>query len=231
MRALAVEIEGSLEVGGTGTAAGPRTLLFKADRVEEHDGGLRLTDFKTGKSISEGKQAKTRHDRFLHGVQAGERLQAVAYALAASRGSDSGAAPAADAAHASDVAYATDAAEGRYLFLKPELAHREFTATAGDRPFVDAFGAAVGTALAAWDAGVFVPRVVDPAGQKEPALCSWCAVAEACLRGDSGARRRLVDWTAARQAGGATGPGSAAESALLAVWRLPAKDREGGRER
>ena len=39
--------------------------------------------------------------------------------------------------------------------------------------------------------GVFVPRLLDPSRAAEPARCSYCDVAEACLRGDSGARRRL----------------------------------------
>jgi hypothetical protein len=49
-------------------------------------------------------------------------------------------------------------------------------------------------------------------------------VAEACVRGDSGARNRLFEWTGrAAQAEELT----PAEESLLAVWRLPAKDRTG----
>jgi hypothetical protein len=47
-------------------------------------------------------------------------------------------------------------------------------------------------------------------------------VRQACLRGDSGARRRLAAWAARR---GDAGGGSAAERALLELWRLPAGRR------
>ena len=76
--------------------------------------------------------------------------------------------------------------------------------------------------LGAWDAGSFFPRVVDPAGRNEPVRCSYCAVAEACLRGDSGARNRLFAWAEkAREEPERLDP---VDQALLAVWRLPAKE-------
>ena len=68
--------------------------------------------------------------------------------------------------------------------------------------------------LVAWEEGSFFPRLVKPDGREEPSRCSYCAVAEACLRGDSGARKRLSEWTAAADAPGAE------EAALLGVWRL-----------
>lgn len=204
--ALAVEVEGAIEVpDAAGGAALP--LRFKADRVDVADGRLRLTDYKTGKGISEGKKPETRHGHLLADVQSGRRLQAVAYALAGAAG-----------------AKATGAV-GRYLFLKPEIPFREFAVDDGEGAFGAAFATAVAAGLGAWRTGAFVPRVVDPRGRKEPPACSYCAVAEACLRGDSGARRRLAEWTAG---GEAEAPGaSAAEAALLAVWRLPAAERDG----
>ena len=66
--------------------------------------------------------------------------------------------------------------------------------------------------LAAWDAGEFFPRLVDEKGA-EPDACRFCDVAEACLRGDSGARARLAAWTGAQHDD---------PSSLLALWRLPA---------
>ena len=46
--------------------------------------------------------------------------------------------------------------------------------------------------LAAWETGVFFPRMENTAGGR-PAACGNCDVADACLRQDSGARRRLAD--------------------------------------
>jgi hypothetical protein len=64
---------------------------------------------------------------------------------------------------------------------------------------------------------------VDPAGRDEPGRCKVCEVAEACVRGDSGARLRLFEWTE-RMRGAPDLP--SAEAALLQVWRLPDKNRE-----
>jgi hypothetical protein len=63
--------------------------------------------------------------------------------------------------------------------------------------------------LAAWDAGALFPRLVDPAGRNEPSRCKLCRVAEACLRGDSGARSRLLELAEQAPAG------------FSGVWRLP----------
>ncbi|HSF38137.1 MAG TPA: hypothetical protein VLT87_00005, partial [Thermoanaerobaculia bacterium] len=58
----------------------------------------------------------------------------------------------------------------------------------------------------------------------EPPRCAFCTVAEACVRGDSGARHRLFEWTGrAREAEELP----AEEAALLRVWRLPAKEENG----
>ena len=55
--------------------------------------------------------------------------------------------------------------------------------------------------------------------------CSFCRVAEACLRGDSGARRRLHGWASEAGEGGGE-----AERAVLGVWRLAdASDEDGER--
>jgi hypothetical protein len=216
--ALAAEVTGSLEV--TDAAGRPRTLRFRADRVDAVPGRrnatFRLTDYKTGKPISTAKKEATRREHFLRQVAAGRRLQAVAYALAAG----------------ARAPWQPDAV-GRYLFLRQgvEPEHRELAAWSSGVDFVEAFEAAVRTALAAWDGGAFFPRLVEPDKDEEPALCGYCEVREACLRGDSGARRRLAAWAEARRqptfggpAGRAGGAMTAAEIALLGVWRLPAKE-------
>jgi len=89
--------------------------------------------------------------------------------------------------------------------------------TRGDEELVQAFENATGAVLEAWGAGAFFPRVVEPTGREEPGRCGFCSVAEACLRGDSGARLRLFEWTRRAQE---TIPAIPAEEALLKVWRL-----------
>ena len=66
----------------------------------------------------------------------------------------------------------------------------------------------------AFDRGSFFPRLIDPATGNEPRRCQVCEVKEACIRGDSGARRRLEHWVADAK------PGSDDERALLNLWRL-----------
>jgi superfamily I DNA/RNA helicase len=180
-----------------------RPLRFRADRVDAAGAGLRFTDYKTGRPLSASRSAATRRRHFLERVRAGTHLQAAAYLLAAGG----------------------EPAVGRYLYLRPGLEEeeRELAVTLDDREIGAAFAQAVRAVLAAWDAGSFFPRVVDPAGRNEPARCGYCAVAEACVRGDSGARNRLFEWTG--RAGQAEGLAPAEES-LLAVWRLPAREKE-----
>ncbi len=201
---LRVEDEGSLQV--LDAAGRPREVRFRADRVDLLETGLlRRTDYKTGKPISDKRGEQTRHRHFLEKVRAGTHLQGVAYGMAGD---------------------AAEAAAGRYLYLKPGLEAREFQAGPLDPDLSDAFAAAVQAVLGVWDAGSFFPRIVDPAGQKEPGRCKYCEVAEACLRGDSGARLRLFEWSERREEDAAP-----AEAALLEVWRLaakPARNGEGG---
>ena len=186
-------------------AAGrPRTLRFRADRVDLGADGIRFTDYKTGKPVSTARKPDARRKHFLDRVKAGTHLQAVAYLLAAG----------------------SEPALGRYLYLRPDLEEREFAVMARDRDFAEAFESATAATLAAWDAGSFFPRVVDPAGRDEPPRCSWCAVAEACVRGDSGARLRLFEWS--DRNGQRTDALDPAEEALLRVWRLPARQRAEG---
>lgn len=201
---LRAEDEGVLQV--LDAQGRTRAVRFRADRVDLlEDGTLQRTDYKTGKPISKAKKEDARHKGFLERVRSGANLQGVAYHLAGD-----------------------GAAVGRYLYLRPDVEARVFEAGPSDRDLTEAFEAAVRAVLAAWDAGSFFPRVVDPAGRDEPGRCKVCEVAEACIRGDSGARLRLFEW-AERMRGSCEVPAasaSLAEAALLEVWRLPDKNRE-----
>jgi hypothetical protein len=197
-----VEESESLEVRDA--AGNLRKISFRADRVDRVAEGLRFTDYKTGRPISTARKPDVRRRHFLERVKQGTHLQAVAYLLAAG-----------------------EPATGRYLFLRPGLGEREdreLAVTPEDRDFAEGFAGAAAAVLGAWDVGSFFPRVVDPAGRDEPGRCSWCAVAEACVRGDSGARLRLFEWAERAKERADLDP---AESALLRVWRLAAR---GGRE-
>lgn len=202
------------EVEVVDAAGRPRRLRFRADRIDGLAEGLRFTDYKTGRPLSMARKPEVRRRHFLERLRQGTLLQGAAYLLAA---------------HG-------EPAEGRYLYLKAGLllddpAAREHAVTTEDREAAEAFANAVSATLSAWDAGAFFPRVVDPAGRNEPARCAYCGVAEACLRGDSGARLRLLEW--AEQAGRVRSDRSdgldrsagsdPAREALLRVWRLAAK--------
>ncbi len=62
---------------------------------------------------------------------------------------------------------------------------------------------------------MFFPRLLDATLAKTPASCRWCDVAEACVFGDSGARRRLARF--AEQGSRLDGE---AEAVLLDLWDL-----------
>jgi hypothetical protein len=203
--------ESKEEVEVFDAAGRSRPLRFRADRVDRgsFEGSLRFTDYKTGRPLSTATKPDVRRRHFLNRVRGGTFLQAVAYLLAAR----------------------DEPALGRYLYLRPDLppaAERELAVASGDGDFTAAFDRAVHAVLAAWDQGSFFPRVVDTAGRNEPVRCEYCSVAEACLRGDSGARNRLFQWTeTARTEESSLAPH---EQSLLAVWRLPAKEKEAGAE-
>jgi PD-(D/E)XK nuclease superfamily len=195
---VASEVEGELPLEAAGGQT--RRVRFRADRQDLVNGWLRFTDYKTGKPLAAAGNAAQRRRRLLADVRAGRRLQVVAYVLAAGPGK----------------------VIGRYLFLRPDLdaAAREALVEAGDGEARAAFAAAAGTALAAWDAGSFFPRL-GATVRRDPPRCTFCTVAEACLRGDPAAHRRLHEW-AARAGTTAAPPAGPAEAALLALWGLPA---------
>lgn len=165
---LGVEIEGAVDAGG-------RTIHFKADRADLDGTQLLLTDYKTGRTIDSGKRASTRARNFLKQVRTGKRLQASTYALAGLS--------------------STMARTGRFLFLDPDTEDhaRDFSVEDADSDFITAAGSAWSVVSEAWDAGVFLPRIVGPTGSKQGDACDRCRMRQSCRLGDSGYRRRVIE--------------------------------------
>jgi hypothetical protein len=200
---LGSEVRGSLEISDG--AGGRRALHFRVDRVESTSTGPRLTDFKTGRPLSDAVRAAKREEALERAVARGERLQAAAYALAAQ-------------------------ASGRYLHLGPDVRDeaRAIAVLANESALTQAFAAAVESLARAWRRGAFFPRLVGDGLEKEPDACARCEVSSACMRGDSGARGRTVSWLRAEQEAQSTGAPSvdarsSIESVALDAWRLGRK--------
>ena len=166
---VGVEVEGDVTVE---TAAGPRRLRFRADRLDRVAGQARLTDYKSGAPYSTAADAGKRRDALVAAVGRAKALQGAAYA------------------------FSGEAAEGRYLFARPgvEAERAVYTLSSADADARASFAEAVRVLLEAWDLGLFPPRLLGPDRRSEPSTCGWCEVSEACLRGESGARRRLRRW-------------------------------------
>jgi hypothetical protein len=209
LRTLAAEIEGRYEL--TDTDGQPRPISFRADRVDLDGEQIVVTDYKTGgannkKYLTSAKPA-TREKHFANALREGSLLQAPLYALATSTGDG----------------------RGRFLFLDPDFEppddRRALVVGADDRKIIDTFEQTARTAVAAWDQGAFFPRLQRPDKEEEPNACDYCQFAEACLRGDSGARGRLADWATTHSDSRPPSKGSGkALAALLDLWHLPAKE-------
>jgi hypothetical protein len=193
-----VEVEGAAVV--TDAGGRERRVGFRVDRADAVAGALRLTDFKSGRPFSNAGTEAGKRKALLTAIAGGQWLQAAAYAAAGG-----------------------EVAAGRYLFLRPEIADgaRAFVAAA-EPEVLQAFRLAALDLLALHDAGAFFPRVVGRDGKAENAACKACPFREACVAGDSGARRRLLAWA---PVGG--GAGDAAVRAAARVWRLGTDD-DGG---
>lgn len=192
-RVVGVEVTGErLAKGGDGGIP----VAFRADRVDSEDAGIALTDYKTGKPFTRAADPDKREEALRKRVAAGVLLQGAAYALAVgARG------------------------RGRYVYARPGLApDRAEVSTRADAALQASFDTAVEQIVRAWRAGAFVPRLARHDGPAEAPACKNCRVAEACLRGDTSARHRLVAW---RERGAQPGePASvAAARALLALGK------------
>jgi len=170
IRSIAVEVEGKLRVAS-------RDVLFRADRVDRRGDALAAVDYKTGtRPISKAKGESYRRKSLIDAIRSGTTLQAVAYSVAGNGPEDS----------------------GEYLFLHPDLEAPEVSRLVhirgDDQEAGAAFRAAAESLVEAWGEGTFFPRLVEPEVDREPKACTYCVVAEACLRGDSAARNRLRGW-------------------------------------
>jgi hypothetical protein len=112
---------------------------------------------------------------------------------------------------------------GRYLFLRPDVEEelREASASAADQELTEAFYEAARRVLDLWHGGAFFPRLEEARSGQEPVRCRSCIYAEACLRGDSGSRSRLVETAQAlRQRAVRAERLEPLEAAFLAGWDL-----------
>ncbi len=185
------------EVRGRVEASPGVRISFRADLVEDTPDGPRLTDLKSSRPPHGQKKEETRHRHLLEDVATGRRLQAAAYTLS------------------------TAGATGRYVFVGDPDRERDGRTLAVAAPAVrDPFVRATATALAAWTSGAFLPRLVEADGSEAPPACSHCEVHEACLQGDSGARRRLLRWASGPV------PEDGPEAAARAVFDLREADPE-----
>ncbi len=203
LRLLGSEVNGGVDL--VDDRGRPERTTFRIDRVSREAGILVLTDFKIGAPASRFVAAtdSKRREKLLAAVRDGTRLQVALYLAGVPE----------------------EPAEGRYLFLDPELeADRHAQALASDGASGAALSEAARTLLGARRRGLHPPRLADSRLEKEYEGCARCAVAEACVRGDSSFRLRLERWHEFQSTRGSER--SAGDQALWALWRLPADDRE-----
>jgi RecB family exonuclease len=196
---LTAEVSGEVAIADL-----DQPLRFRADRIDREGGGLTLLDYKTGRPPWGGAKAETRRKHLLRDVARGRALQGVAYALALG-----------------------EPGVGRYLYLAPDIGRlpddaRDVRVGATEDDAVAAFQNAVHAVAEAWRAGGLPPRVEEADG-KDAVHCAFCPVSEACLRDDSGYRRRLVEWLSVQDE-----DDSPAVAAARALWWLGVERRENG---
>jgi RecB family exonuclease len=181
-----------------------RKIAFRVDRVDRGEDGIVQTDYKTGRGAFGSEKSPFSESRFHQAMRSGEWLQPLVYALAAG---------------------SRDAA-GRLLFLHPDFEDqptREVVVQAAE-PLRSALDAAIAAGVRAWDQGTFFPRLLEADHEKnvEPRTCQYCAVAEACLRGESAPRGRLREWAAARDPRQPSDrPSPRIDSIVVDLWYLP----------
>jgi len=190
---VGVEVTGCVQTG-----RGAREVRFRADRVDASvDGKLTLIDYKTGRSSANQKSDAARREALRKRMARGELLQAGAYALAAQQASG-------------------QTGRGEYLHLDPQTPDhaRSLEVRSDDSDLIESFERSVAAVFEVVDRGSFFPRLVEADTGVEPRRCSSCEVKEACVRGDTGTRRRLERWVSQAPVV------SDEEAALLKLWKI-----------
>lgn len=182
---VAVEAQGAAVV-----ADGERqwTVTFRADRIDQ---GPVLTDYKSGRAITDLKSEDKRARDLLLAIGKGWALQLALYAMAGGEG-----------------------ARARYLAAGSPAAQAVLSNDGIEAEVVAAGEKAASTLLRAREAGALTPQLVDAKG-KTPIACGFCELHDACRKHDTAARHRLLDWV--EEPGDVV---SAGESAFREIWSL-----------
>jgi len=204
---LATEVEGRVEVASAGDSF---VLGFRADLVERASGGLRLVDFKTGRSFVDVATPDARARKLALAIARGRALQASAYALGA----------------VGAEGQRLEAASGRYVFLGVDPAKNAqhvvdvARGAPGAGDLEAAFARAATTLEQCWQAGLFAPRLSLRVASDDP--CERCELRDACSKGDVEASERQAAWVVGAAASAANGDALDPLSRLyLAHWLLP----------
>jgi superfamily I DNA/RNA helicase len=171
LQVVGCEMKGSATIP---LADGDQVVYFKADRVDQVDQTRIYTDYKTSKPFNSAAKEKTRKSNFLKGLKRGKLLQAAAYAFSAKD------------------------ASGRYHYARLEEGKKIETASyawsSDDLESKEAFHQVSATLLAGLEMGAAFPRMAEADdATKASEACKYCELADACLRQDSGTRRRMTN--------------------------------------
>lgn len=205
---LGSELEGAVVLEDD--REGSERVTFRVDRASREGSLAILVDFKTGRPEGGGRAAarpETRRAHALAAVRTGARLQGAIYAAASS----------------------PTPAEARYLYLAPDLEpEQRVVALDGGPETLAALAEAARTLLGARRRGLHPPRLLESDLEGEFEGCRRCAVAEACVRGDSGFRLRLEHWHALQSGrqGARDHDQEQDQERLWRLWRLPEAARE-----
>lgn len=146
-------------------------LFFRADRVDRplEGSALCLVDYKSGKSFFKNSTDKGRRSELLKAVASGTKLQAIVYALSG------------------------EGRTGVYQFLRPDgLVEDACFSVQADEEIEHALQSSVTVLWNGIRKGVYPPRLLDGKGVGA-SHCNHCSVSEACVKGDSSFRQRLLD--------------------------------------
>ncbi len=150
-----------------------RPLFFRADRVDrvEHDGespSLCLVDYKSGKNFVTKKKEAKRAEELITAIASGVKMQGAVYALSKP-----------------DLT-------GMYKFLSAATPLEEANLVLRrDEEIERALRSAVSILWEGMEKGAYLPRLLDGKGRGSK-LCDYCAVSQACVKGDSSFRQRLL---------------------------------------